>query len=86
MLKSQCISVTKLRTKTKECLEDLARDPKFIFVNNEPIAVLLDIQEYEAHFVRPRLRELRQNEITPALKKEIIAIKRKTKKSDLIQI
>ncbi len=61
-------------------------DPKFIFVNNEPIAVLLDIQEYESHFVKPVLRELGHEEVSLSLKKEIAAIVRKTKKKDLIDI
>lgn len=86
MLKKQCISVTTLRTKTKECLEDLAKDPKFIFVNNEPVAVLLDIQEYEEYFQGPALRELRRDEVPTSLKKEMAAIIRKTKKKDLINI
>lgn len=86
MLKSQCISVTKLRTKTKECLENLAKDPKFIFVNNEPVAVLLDIQEYEDRFEKPILRELSHEEVSPSLKREMAAVVRKTKKKDLINI
>jgi hypothetical protein len=85
MLKSQCISVTKLRTKTKECLADLVRDPKFIFVNNEPVAVLLDIQEYEDCFQRPALRELGKHEVGAALKQRA-RLAKKTPKKDLTSI
>lgn len=48
MLKQQVISVTDLRKKTKECLEDLDKNPKFIFMNNKMVGVLLDVDEYEA--------------------------------------
>ncbi len=85
MLKRQCISVTKLRTKTKECLDGLKADPKFIFVNNEPVAVLLNIEEYEEYFQRPILRELDKDEVSAALKKKAITAK-KTHKKDLISI
>ena len=48
MLKQQVISVTDLRKKTKECLEDLDKNPKFIFMNNKMVGVLLDVDQYEA--------------------------------------
>lgn len=85
MLKDQCISVTDLRTKTKECLEDLGKEPKYIFINNRPIAVLLDISQYEATFSKPELIELTENEVSADLKKQALAAK-KTKKTDLINI
>ena len=85
MLKSPYISVTQLRTKTKECLEDLGKDPKFIFVKNEPVAVLLDIQEYEDYFQRPTLRELGKHEVSTVLRKKA-AVAKKTPKKDLISI
>ena len=52
MLKNQCISVTELRLNTKKHLEDLQKadlkhKEKFIFVNNKPVAVLMDIELYE---------------------------------------
>ena len=58
MFKNQCISVTELRTKTKECLADLTKEPKFVFVNNRPVAVLVDIDQYEAKFLKAELIEL----------------------------
>ncbi len=85
MFKDQCISVTDLRTKTKECVEGLEKAPKYIFVNNKPIAVLVDIEEYEHHFLRPILTELSLDEVDGKLLKRA-AVARKTKKSDLINI
>jgi len=82
MLKDQCISVTDLRTKTKKCVEGLEKAPKYIFVNNKPIAVLVDIEEYEHHFLRPILTELSVDEVDKKLLKRA-ALARKTKKSDL---
>lgn len=85
MFKDQCISVTDLRTRTKECVEGLEKAPKYIFVNNKPIAVLVDIEEYEHHFLRPILTELSLDEVDGKLLKRA-AVARKTKKSDLINI
>ena len=47
MLSNQCISITDLRTKTKECLDDLWKQEKYIFVNNKPVAVLVDVAMFE---------------------------------------
>jgi len=85
MLQDQCISVTDLRTKTKECLEGLEAHPKYIFMNNRPIAVILDIHEYEEHFMKPELVELNKNEVDAGILKKAAAA-RKLKKSDLINI
>lgn len=85
MLKDQCISVTELRTKTKECLEDLNKEPKYIFINNHPIAVLLDINEYEEHFLKPELIELPNDAVDEKLAKQALVAK-KTKRSDLVNI
>lgn len=85
MLKDQCISVTDLRMKTKDCLEHLDKEPKYIFINNRPIAVLLDITEYERHFLRPELIELGAHEVDVTLRKQAAAAK-KSKKKDLINI
>jgi len=85
MFKDQCISVTELRTKTKECLEDLNKEPKYIFINNHPIAVLLDINEYEEHFLKPELIELPSDAVDSKLAKQALAAK-KAKKSDLVNI
>lgn len=46
MLTQQCISVTDLKKNANAYIQDLAV-PKFIFVNNKPTAVLLDIDVYE---------------------------------------
>ncbi len=85
MFKDQCISITDLRTKTKECLEDLGREPKYVFVNNKPIAVLLDINEYEIAFMKPELKELSLEEADEAT---LYAAKsaRKAKKSELVNL
>lgn len=85
MLKDQCISITDLRTKTKECVDGLEKAPKYIFVNNRPIAVLVDIEEYEHHFFRPILTELSLNEVDEKLLKKA-SLAKKTKKSDLINL
>lgn len=85
MFKDQCISVTDLRTKTKECMEGLHKEPKYIFINNKPVAVLIGIVEYEDIFTRPKLVELTEEEATGALRKEAQKAK-KSKKSDLINI
>lgn len=85
MLQDQCISVTDLRTKTKECLEDLNNQPKYIFMNNKPIAVIVDIGEYEEHFMKPELTELSKDEASESLLKKAAAA-RKIKRSDLINI
>lgn len=47
MLSNQCISITDLRTKTKECLENLWKQEKYVFVNNKPVAVLMDLTQFE---------------------------------------
>lgn len=47
MLSNQCVSITDLRTKTKECLEDLWSQEKYVFVNNKPVAVLMDVAQFE---------------------------------------
>lgn len=83
MFKDQCISVTDLRTKTKECLEDLSKEPKYIFINNHPIAVLVDINQYEAAFSKPQLIELNNDEVHADLKKRALKA-RESKKTELI--
>lgn len=85
MIKDQCISVTDLRTKTKTCLEGIDKEPKYIFINNKPIAVLINIVDYEKNFLKPELIELEKNEVDEKLIKEG-AKARKTGKKDLINI
>jgi len=46
MLTQQCISVTDLKKNANAYIQDLWT-PKFIFVNNKPKAVLVDIDTYE---------------------------------------
>lgn len=79
MLRDRCISVTDLRTKTKTCLADLGKKPKYIFMNNSPIAVLLAIDEYENTFRRSELIELSDREVDANLLKRASAA-RKLKK------
>lgn len=85
MIKDQCISVTDLRTKTKTCLEGLDKEPKYIFINNKPVAVILDIVEYEKTFLKPDLIELKKAEVGDKLAKEA-ALARKTGKKELVDI
>ncbi|PIR55260.1 hypothetical protein COU74_02560 [Candidatus Peregrinibacteria bacterium CG10_big_fil_rev_8_21_14_0_10_36_19] len=84
MIKDQCISVTDLRTKTKECLAGIDKAPKYIFINNKPTAVLLDIDTYE-EMTRPQLIELNKDQVTQELIKEAQKAK-KISKSDLLDI
>ena len=46
MLTDQCVSVTDLKKNMNAYVKDLKRD-KIIFVNNAPVAVLIDIKKYE---------------------------------------
>ena len=85
MFKEQCISVTDLRTKTKQCLEGVTREPKYIFINNRPIAVLMNLRAYEDHFSEPRLVELSDDAVDVSLKKKA-ASARRIKKSNLLNI
>jgi len=67
MFKDQCISVTDLRTKTKECLKNIDKTPKFVFLNNHPIAVLLGISEYEERHLQTQLIEPSPGEVDSKL-------------------
>ena len=84
LLKDQCISITDLRTKTKQCLENLGDGEKYVFINNKPKVVIMDIEIFEK-IVKPALVELKKNEVTVGLKKNIEKSK-KTKLKDLIDI
>lgn len=84
MLQNQCISVTDLRTKTKECLSDLDKEPKYIFINNKPIAVLLTISNYQS-LIQHDLIELKESDVDENLKKQATLAK-KLRKSDLINL
>ena len=85
MIKDQCVSVTDLRTKTKTCLDGLEKEPKYVFINNKPVAVILDIGEYEKNFMKPKLVELAKDEVDSDLIKEASSAK-KTRKKELIDI
>jgi len=74
MLKDQCIPVTDLRTETKKCLKNMEK---------EPIAGLVDIVEYENNFLRPRLVELKENEVDEATKKQALKAKKSKRLGDI---
>ena len=80
----QIISVTDLRTKTKESLAGLKKGPKYIFSNNRPVAVIMNLSDYE-DLSKPELIELPMSEVTPErLKAGIEAIN--TPKDELFNI
>lgn len=68
MLRDQCISVTDLRMHTKNCLQNLSEGVKYVFVNNRPVAVIMDIDMYEDNFVETTVKELPKKTITKELK------------------
>lgn len=47
MRSSQVISVTDLRHKTKEIIDQLDQGVKYVFANNKPKAVIMSPQRYE---------------------------------------
>lgn len=85
MLKDQCISITDLRLKTKECLQGLKKGEKYIFINNKPTAVLISMEDYETYFQKPMLIELSEDEVTPEMRAQVEKSKR-TPKSELLNI
>jgi hypothetical protein len=85
MLSNRCVSVTDLRTKTKQCLDDLDTEPKYIFTNNRPIAVLVDVNQYEEYFLRPSLIELKANQVNTKLRAGA-KLARRSKPKDLVNI
>lgn len=85
MIKDQCLSITDLRTKTKQCLEEAEKNPKYVFVNNKPVAVIMNIDQYEMHFMSPDLVEMPEAEASALLKKEA-QLARKIAKADLLNI
>ena len=46
MLTDQCVSVTDLKKNMNAYVKNLKKD-KIIFVNNAPVAVLMDVKKYE---------------------------------------
>lgn len=85
MTKDQCVSVTELRTKTKECLENIEKKPKYVFINNKPIAVIIGIDKYEAEFLNTDLMELDSSKVDARLKVEAQKAKN-LKANDIINI
>lgn len=89
MLSDQCISITDLRTKTKECLDNLQDAEKYIFINNKPIAVIVNLKQFEEIKRKAEnlseLVELEKDEVSPELRKKAEKAK-KVRKSDLINI
>jgi len=89
MFQDQCISVTDLRTQTKKCLEDLEKAEKYVFINNKPKAVIVDIKYYE--LLKEKLEqlyslvEIPETKVTHELKTKIAETK-KLNKSVLINI
>lgn len=76
MIQDQCISITDLRKNTKACLKDLNKGEKYVFVNNKPIAVIMDINLYEE---LPQLIELPKAETTP----EILSMAKEAEEMDI---
>jgi prevent-host-death family protein len=46
MITDQCVSVTDLKKDMNAIIRNLKRE-KIIFVNNTPVAVLMDVKKYE---------------------------------------
>jgi len=46
MITDQCVSITDLKKDMNAIIKDLKRE-KIIFVNNTPVAVLMDVRKYE---------------------------------------
>ncbi len=46
MITDQCVSVTDLKKDMNAIIKNLKRE-KIIFVNNTPVAVLMDVKKYE---------------------------------------
>ena len=57
MISQQVISVTDLRTNTAKILDSL-RGIKYIFVNNKPKSVIMDVDSYEQLQKRLKREEL----------------------------
>lgn len=85
MFKEQCISVTDLRTKTKQCLDGVTQAPKYVFINNRPIAVLMSLRVYEDRFTEPQLIELSEDAVDAHMKKKAVSARR-MKKTNLLNI
>lgn len=83
MLKDQCISITDLRVKTKDCLAGLKGKPKYIFANNKLVGVLVDPDEYEREKIGV-LYELDEKKESPDLIKKVRNSLKEVKETELI--
>ena len=64
MFTDQCVSVTDLKKDMNSMLKNLRKD-KIIFVNNTPVAVLMDVRKYEQmikdwDFINSSIEPIRQ--------------------------
>jgi PHD/YefM family antitoxin component YafN of YafNO toxin-antitoxin module len=66
MLTEQVISITDLRKDTTSIINNL-RLPKYVFVNNKPKAVVMDMEEYET-LKRQAFIQTMQKEVEEAKK------------------
>lgn len=73
MLTDQCVSVTDLKKNMNAYVKDLRRD-KIIFVNNAPVAVLMDVKKYEKMMKEGKFLNIWIESTTPA--KKTIKIKK----------
>ena len=73
MLTDQCVSVTDLKKNMNAYVKDLRRD-KIIFVNNAPVAVLMDVKKYEKMMLKDNFLSIWMESATPTRK--AIRIKR----------
>ena len=89
MLQDQCVSITDLRTNTKKCLENLNEGEKYVFVNNKPKAVIVDLKLYESLKSNIKqtyqLIEMNEKEVSPKLLAKIAETK-KMNKLELVDI
>ena len=67
MLTDQCVSVTDLKKNMNAYVKDLRRD-KIIFVNNAPVAVLMDVKKYEKMMLKDNFLNIWTESTTTAKK------------------
>ena len=67
MLTDQCVSVTDLKKNMNAYVKDLRRD-KIIFVNNAPVAVLMDVKKYEKMMLKDNFLNIWTESTTPIRK------------------
>ena len=81
MTKDQCISITDLRRDAKKCFEGLSEvGIKYVFVNNRPKAVIIDIDDFEEYYNAPvELVRMRDEDVPPEVMKKIERSRKKSK-------